>query len=181
MQVLCWCRYSPHEHLKGGDLECVLPTHALPPPHPDLQIGYRHVVDATLQEEACSLASLLVAVTSKGVVTCMRKVGKGSLDPESIFEMMEVRLVLRQVLGPGWECLLLPAPQSCCGHSPHLPPSPQAWSLESSWCELDVSELAKGAGRERGGLRDRDLPPAHNSCLSSASLIPGSMFLKENA
>ncbi|KAM6169365.1 exosome complex component RRP42 [Rhynchocyon petersi] len=53
------------------------------------KIGYRHVVDATLQEEACSLASLLVSVTSKGVVTCMRKVGKGSLDPESIFEMME--------------------------------------------------------------------------------------------
>lgn len=49
------------------------------------------MVDATLQEEACSLASLLVSVTSKGVVTCMRKVGKGSLDPESIFEMMEVR------------------------------------------------------------------------------------------
>ncbi|XP_044789733.2 exosome complex component RRP42 isoform X1 [Bubalus bubalis] len=53
------------------------------------KIGYRHVVDATLQEEACSLASLLVSVTSKGVVTCMRKVGKGSLDPESIFEMLE--------------------------------------------------------------------------------------------
>uniref|UniRef100_A0A5F9CY57 Exosome component 7 n=1 Tax=Oryctolagus cuniculus TaxID=9986 RepID=A0A5F9CY57_RABIT len=53
------------------------------------KIGYRHVVDATLQEEACSLASLLVSVTNKGVVTCMRKVGKGSLDPESIFEMME--------------------------------------------------------------------------------------------
>lgn len=34
MQVLCWYRYSPHEHLKGGDLECVLPTHALPPPPP---------------------------------------------------------------------------------------------------------------------------------------------------
>lgn len=56
------------------------------------KIGYRHVVDATLQEEACSLASLLVSVTSKGVVTCTRKVGKGSLDPESVFEMMEVRL-----------------------------------------------------------------------------------------
>lgn len=35
------------------------------------------------------MASLLVSVTNKGVVTCMRKVGKGSLDPESIFEMME--------------------------------------------------------------------------------------------
>nr|XP_058144795.1 exosome complex component RRP42 isoform X3 [Dasypus novemcinctus] len=56
------------------------------------KIGCRHVVDATLQEEACSLASLLVSVTNKGVVTCMRKVGRGSLDPESVFEMMEVRL-----------------------------------------------------------------------------------------
>lgn len=54
------------------------------------QIGYRHVVDATLQEEACSLASFLISVTSQGVITCMKKVGRGSLDPESIFEMMEV-------------------------------------------------------------------------------------------
>ncbi|OXB65965.1 hypothetical protein ASZ78_002713 [Callipepla squamata] len=53
------------------------------------KIGYRHVVDATLQEEACSLASLLIAITSKGALTCMKKIGKGSLDPESIFEMME--------------------------------------------------------------------------------------------
>lgn len=57
----------------------------------NMQIGYRHVVDATLQEEACSLASLLISVTSKGAITSMKKVGKGSLDPESIFEMMEVR------------------------------------------------------------------------------------------
>ncbi|KAG8572667.1 hypothetical protein GDO81_012122 [Engystomops pustulosus] len=53
------------------------------------RIGHRHVVDATLQEEACSLASLLISVTSKGTLTCMRKIGKGSLDPESIFEMIE--------------------------------------------------------------------------------------------
>uniref|UniRef100_A0A6I8NDX7 Exosome component 7 n=1 Tax=Ornithorhynchus anatinus TaxID=9258 RepID=A0A6I8NDX7_ORNAN len=53
------------------------------------KIGYRHVVDATLQEEACSLARLLVSVTNKGILTCMRKVGKGSLDPESVFEMIE--------------------------------------------------------------------------------------------
>nr|XP_045718558.1 exosome complex component RRP42 isoform X2 [Mirounga angustirostris] len=62
------------------------------------KIGYRHVVDATLQEEACSLASLLVSVTSTGVMTCMRKVGKGSLDPESIFEMMERSLPLASLL-----------------------------------------------------------------------------------
>lgn len=48
------------------------------------------MVDATLEEEACSLASLLVSVTSKGALTSIKKVGRGSLDPESIFEMMEV-------------------------------------------------------------------------------------------
>ncbi|KAJ6662001.1 hypothetical protein lerEdw1_012848 [Lerista edwardsae] len=59
-------------------------------------IGYRHVVDATLQEEACSLASLLISVTSRGSLTCMKKVGRGSLDPESIFEMMEQQQKLQQ-------------------------------------------------------------------------------------
>lgn len=54
------------------------------------QIGHRHVVDATLQEKACSVASLLISVTHKGLVTCVRKLGGGSLDPESIFEMTEV-------------------------------------------------------------------------------------------
>ncbi|CAH2283205.1 exosome complex component RRP42 [Pelobates cultripes] len=53
------------------------------------RIGHRQVVDATLQEEACSLASLLVSVTSTGILTFMRKLGSGSLDPESIFEMIE--------------------------------------------------------------------------------------------
>lgn len=47
-------------------------------------------MDATLEEEACSLASLLVSVTSKGTLTSIKKVGRGSLDPESIFEMMGV-------------------------------------------------------------------------------------------
>lgn len=91
---------------------------------PSLQIGYRHVVDATLQEEACSLASLLVSVTSKGVVTCMRKVGKGSLEPESIFEMMEVRLRSEAGVGPGWECLRLPAPWVTSWNSPFAPLTP---------------------------------------------------------
>ncbi|XP_048085755.1 exosome complex component RRP42 isoform X2 [Alosa alosa] len=53
------------------------------------KIGHRHVVDATLQEKACSVASLLISVTHRGTVTCVRKVGGGSLDPESIFEMTE--------------------------------------------------------------------------------------------
>uniref|UniRef100_A0A8B9VL00 Exoribonuclease phosphorolytic domain-containing protein n=1 Tax=Anas zonorhyncha TaxID=75864 RepID=A0A8B9VL00_9AVES len=68
---------------------CFSATHCSTPRAVDTPIGYRHVVDATLQEEACSLASLLIAVTSKGALTCMKKIGKGSLDPESIFEMME--------------------------------------------------------------------------------------------
>ncbi|NP_001238821.2 exosome complex component RRP42 [Pan troglodytes] len=70
------------------------------------KIGYRHVVDATLQEEACSLASLLVSVTSKGVVTCVRKVGKGSLDPESIFEMMETGKRVGKVLHASLQSVL---------------------------------------------------------------------------
>lgn len=86
MQALCWSECTLQEW-SGGDQGCV--THVCSAAC--LQIGCRHVVDATLQEEACSLASVLVSVTSQGVVTCMRKVGKGSLDPESIFEMMEVR------------------------------------------------------------------------------------------
>ncbi|KAJ0054816.1 hypothetical protein NL108_005325, partial [Boleophthalmus pectinirostris] len=53
------------------------------------KVGHRHVVDASLQEKACSVASLLIAVTQKGTVTCLRKVGGGSLDPESVFEMTE--------------------------------------------------------------------------------------------
>uniref|UniRef100_A0AAY4BRY7 Exosome component 7 n=1 Tax=Denticeps clupeoides TaxID=299321 RepID=A0AAY4BRY7_9TELE len=56
------------------------------------KIGHRHVVDATLQEKACSVASLLIATTHRGTVTCVRKFGGGSLDPESIFEMIEVVL-----------------------------------------------------------------------------------------
>uniref|UniRef100_A0A3B1J5J7 Exosome component 7 n=1 Tax=Astyanax mexicanus TaxID=7994 RepID=A0A3B1J5J7_ASTMX len=55
------------------------------------KIGHRHVVDATLQEKACSVASLLISITHKGLVTCVRKLGVGSLDPDSIFEMTEVR------------------------------------------------------------------------------------------
>uniref|UniRef100_A0A8C2H4X7 Exosome component 7 n=1 Tax=Cyprinus carpio TaxID=7962 RepID=A0A8C2H4X7_CYPCA len=58
------------------------------------KIGHRHVVDATLQEKACSVASLLISVTHRGTVTCVRKMGGGSLDPESIFEMTEVRSFL---------------------------------------------------------------------------------------
>ncbi|CAL1585069.1 unnamed protein product [Knipowitschia caucasica] len=53
------------------------------------KVGHRHVVDATLPEKACSVASVLMAVTQTGAVTCVRKVGGGSLEPESVMEMTE--------------------------------------------------------------------------------------------
>lgn len=55
------------------------------------QIGHRHVVDASLQEEACSLAQLLVSVNGENNICAMQKVGQGALDPDSIFEMIGVR------------------------------------------------------------------------------------------
>ncbi len=55
------------------------------------QIGHRHVVDASLQEETCSLAQLMVSVNGNNNICAMQKVGPGALDPDSIFEMIEVR------------------------------------------------------------------------------------------
>ncbi|XP_077870179.1 exosome complex component RRP42-like, partial [Saccoglossus kowalevskii] len=56
------------------------------------KIGNQHIVDATMEEEACCLACLMVGVTAKGTICGVRKEGSGSLAPESVFEMMEVRL-----------------------------------------------------------------------------------------
>jgi len=52
------------------------------------KVGSCHIVDASMEEETCTLARLMVGVTETGEVTAMRKEGGGSLDPESIFEMM---------------------------------------------------------------------------------------------
>lgn len=53
------------------------------------KIGHRHVVDASPQEEACSLAQFLVSVNGESNICAMQKVGSGALDPDSIFEMIE--------------------------------------------------------------------------------------------
>ncbi|XP_019629559.1 PREDICTED: exosome complex component RRP42-like [Branchiostoma belcheri] len=53
------------------------------------KIGHRHVVDASWEEELCSLARLTVGVTQKGTIAGLNKEGSGSLDPESIYEMIE--------------------------------------------------------------------------------------------
>ncbi|KAG8139365.1 putative Exosome complex component RRP42-like protein, partial [Naja naja] len=70
------------------------------------KIGYRHVVDATLQEEACSLASLLISITSQGVITCIKKVGRGSLDPESVFEMVQTGKRVGKLLHASLQAIL---------------------------------------------------------------------------
>ena len=59
-----------------------------------LQIGHCHVVDASIDEEACCLARLMMAVTEKGTLTALKQAGSGSLDPESLLEMMQVNLTL---------------------------------------------------------------------------------------
>lgn len=53
------------------------------------KIGHRHVVDASPQEETCSLAQLLVSINGDRNICAMQKVGSGALDPDSIFEMIE--------------------------------------------------------------------------------------------
>ncbi|KAK0060822.1 exosome complex exonuclease RRP42 [Biomphalaria pfeifferi] len=53
------------------------------------KIGHQHVVDASEKEEACSLAKVMLGITEKGTVTAMKKEGSGSLDSESISEMIE--------------------------------------------------------------------------------------------
>lgn len=53
------------------------------------KVGHRHIVDATAEEEACCLARMVLAITRDGKVMAVRKDGSGSLDPESINEMIE--------------------------------------------------------------------------------------------
>jgi exosome complex component RRP42 len=53
------------------------------------KVGSMHVVDASVEEETCALARLMIGITESGEITGLRKESGGSLDPESIFEMME--------------------------------------------------------------------------------------------
>merc|ERR1711894_19151 len=53
------------------------------------KIGHYHVVDASMQEEACTLARLVMGVTESGHIAALRKGGSGSLDPDSMTDMME--------------------------------------------------------------------------------------------
>ncbi|XP_074660064.1 exosome complex component RRP42-like [Tubulanus polymorphus] len=53
------------------------------------KIGHNHIIDATLEEEACSLARLMVGVNEKGIITALKKEGSGSLNPDSLCDMIE--------------------------------------------------------------------------------------------
>ncbi|XP_059147747.1 exosome complex exonuclease RRP42-like [Physella acuta] len=53
------------------------------------KIGHFHVVDASEKEEACCLARIVLGITEKGTITAMKKEGSGSLDADSISDMME--------------------------------------------------------------------------------------------
>ena len=63
------------------------------------------MVDASLQEEACCLAQLLVSVNGNNNICAMQKVGPGALDPDSIFEMIEVEM-LSFTVSRNLSCLL---------------------------------------------------------------------------
>lgn len=53
------------------------------------KIGNHFVIDPTVEEESCSSASLLVSVTAQQNVTAVRKVGSGSLHPDTLTTMLQ--------------------------------------------------------------------------------------------
>jgi len=53
------------------------------------KIGHSHVIDASMSEEACSIARLQVGVTESGSITGIIKEGSGSLDPDSVIAMVQ--------------------------------------------------------------------------------------------
>ena len=52
------------------------------------------MLDATSAEEACSDSRLVVAVNGSGKIGGLQKFGHGGLNPELMFEMIEVILFI---------------------------------------------------------------------------------------
>lgn len=52
--------------------------------------GQSNCVDMTCEEETCALSSLVVGVTKAGNLCLVRQEGRGSIDPESLKEMIEL-------------------------------------------------------------------------------------------
>lgn len=72
----------------------------------------RHIVDATMIEEACCLASVVLSILKDGKCTAVRKQGSGSLDPESIIEMMETGKKVGMSLHKSLSSFLLNTPKA---------------------------------------------------------------------
>jgi len=54
------------------------------------KIGHSFVVDPTLEEECCSLGSIVLGISEDTTFHAMQKVGSGSFHPESILEAIEI-------------------------------------------------------------------------------------------
>ncbi|KAJ8041464.1 Exosome complex exonuclease RRP42 [Holothuria leucospilota] len=79
------------------------------------KIGQKHVVDATLEEEACCSASLVVSVNSSGDFTGMVKKGSSSLSNDSIHDMLVTAKKVGIQLHKGLDTLLSEVGQSTAG------------------------------------------------------------------
>jgi len=55
-----------------------------------LKIGNHYVVDPTPEEEFCSSSGVVVSVSSGMKITTVRKIGSGSLHPDSLVSMLKV-------------------------------------------------------------------------------------------
>ncbi|XP_033110029.1 exosome complex component RRP42-like [Anneissia japonica] len=54
------------------------------------KVNQKHIIDATIEEEACSLACIMISVMPKtGKITSIVKKGSGSLDPDSTTDMIQ--------------------------------------------------------------------------------------------
>ncbi|KZS18532.1 Exosome complex component RRP42 [Daphnia magna] len=67
-----------------------------------MKIGNHYLVDPTPEEECCSSSGVVVAVSGTKKITAVRKIGSGSLHPESLVSMLktasEVGTVVNKIL-----------------------------------------------------------------------------------
>ena len=54
------------------------------------QVGYHHVVDPTVAEEACMSGRFFVTVNQTGNSVAMHKGGQGGVSPASLIEMLKL-------------------------------------------------------------------------------------------
>lgn len=62
------------------------------------KIGEYFIVDPTVEEEACSTGSIVVAVTGKGMITGIFKIGEGSFHPKAVCDAVEVAEIIGKEL-----------------------------------------------------------------------------------